>query len=145
MAKDMTWLKSYERERHSNEPNESWISSRFDIQGLGWRAASEIYLPELRMTLGKACNSLKKLWKNYKIAGRTGEYRDDIAWKIVRIESVLGIEKTEFSELEGMDLEAEMETGTGSGLTDGELSDEEVELRREELEDERENDEYSTL
>jgi hypothetical protein len=77
------WLMNYERMRlKSNTPNESWISSKYDIQGMPWQELQQIYLPELRMCWGPACNSLKKLWKSYKIAGRNGEPRLDIAWKI---------------------------------------------------------------
>ena len=74
------------------------------------------------MCWGPACNSLKKLWKSYKIAGRNGEPRGDFAWKIRNIQSAMGIEKSEFPELEGMDDE------------DQELTDEEIQLKREEKE-----------
>lgn len=58
------------------------------------------------------------MWKRYKIAGRTGEPRSDLAWKINQIQKAMGIEKSEFPELEGM-----------------ESTDEEIELRREEREE----------
>ena len=64
-----------------------------------------------------------KLWKSYKIAGRNGEPRRDIAWKINAIQKAMGIEKSEFPELE------EMET------SDGEMNDEEIQLRREDAGD----------
>src|SRR5215469_14540893 len=93
------WLQSYEKRRHSRrnskqhlkEPNESWISSKYDLQGTDWQTLQQMYLPELKMCFGPACNSLKKLWKSYKIAGRTGEPRSDIAWKINQIQDALGI------------------------------------------------------
>ena len=93
------WLQNYEKRRHSRrnskqhlkEPNESWISSKYDLQGTDWQTLQQMYLPELKMCFGPACNSLKKLWKSYKIAGRTGEPRSDIAWKINRIQDALGI------------------------------------------------------
>ena len=82
---------NYERMRlKSNTPNESWISTKYDIQGLPWQELQQIYLPELGMCT--ACNSLKKLWKSYKIAGR----HRDIAWKINAIQKTISIEKSEF-------------------------------------------------
>ena len=92
------------------------------------------------MTFGKACNSLKKLWKSYKIAGRTGEFRGDTAWKIRNIEFVLGINESEFPELEGMDDE-EMEIGSEESEGD-DWSEEDKQLRREERGDEQENDDW---
>ena len=115
---------NYERMRlKSNTPNESWISRKYDIQGLPWQELQQIYLPELGMCWGPACNSLKKLWKSYKIAGRNGEPRRDIAWKINAIQKAMGIEKSEFPELEGME------------TNDEEMTDEEIQLKREERED----------
>src|SRR5215469_3414094 len=117
------WLMNYERMRHkSNTPDESWISSKYDIQGMPWQELQQIYLPELRMCWGPACNSLKKLWKSYKIAGRTGEPRSDIAWKINTIQKAMGIQKSEFRELEGMEM-------------DEELTEEEIQLKRKEREE----------
>ena len=94
------WLVNYERLRHSKPSNKSWISSRYDIQGMHWQELQQLYLPELNMRWGPAVNALKKLWKSYKIAGRTGEPRSDLAWKINRV--AMGL-KSEFPELEGMD------------------------------------------
>jgi hypothetical protein len=116
------WLRNYERLRHSKQPNGSWVSSKYPIEGMHWRELQQIYLPELKMCWGPACNSLKKLWKSYKIAGRNGEPRGDFAWKIRNIQSAMGIEKSEFPELEGMDDEESEE----------ELTDEEVQAKREE-------------
>jgi hypothetical protein len=83
--------------------------------------AADIFA-RIKMCWGPACNSLKKLWKSYKIAGRNGEPRGDFAWKIRNIQFAMGIEKSEFPELEGMDDE------------DQELTDEEIQLKREEKE-----------
>jgi hypothetical protein len=47
------WLVNYERFRHSKRPNESWISSRYDIQGMHWQELQQLYLPELNMRWGK--------------------------------------------------------------------------------------------
>ena len=66
-----------------------------------WQELQQLYLPELNMRWGPAVSALKKLWKGYKIAGRTGEPRSDLAWKINRV--AMGLEKSEFPELEGMD------------------------------------------
>jgi hypothetical protein len=118
-----TWLTNYERLRHSKQPNESWISSKYDIQGMHWQELQQLYLPELNMRWGPAVSALKKLWKSYKIAGRTGEPRSDLAWKINQIQKAMGIEKSEFPELEGMETD------------DEESTDEEIELRREEREE----------
>ena len=74
------------------------------------------------MCWGPACNSLKKLWKSYKIAGRNGEPRRDTAWKINAIQKAMGIQKSEFPELDGMEM-------------DEELTEEEIQLKREERED----------
>src|SRR5215472_10140837 len=93
-------LRDYERSRHSKQPNESWISSRYDIQGMHWQELQHLYLPELNMRWGPAVSALKKLWKSYKIAGRTGELRSDLALKINRVQVIMGL-KSEFPELEG--------------------------------------------
>jgi hypothetical protein len=119
------WLMNYERLRHSKEPNESWISSKYDIEGMPWQELQQLYLPELKMCWGPACSALKKSWREYKIAGRNGEPRGDIAWRINRIQSAMGIEKSQFPELEGMNDEESEE----------ELTDEEIQLRREEKEE----------
>src|SRR5215469_7257433 len=118
------WLRDYERSRHSKQPNESWVSSKYDTQ-LPWKELQQTYIPSLHMNWGQCCSALKKSWKAYKIAGRNGEPRGDIAWRIRSIESALGIEKSEFPELEGMD--------------DEEMTDKEIQLKREEIEAEAEN------
>jgi hypothetical protein len=100
------WLHAYELRRCSEnpkEPSESWVSSKYDTQNMHWTQLQQVYLPELQMCWGPACNSLKKLWKSYKIAGRSGEVRSDIAWKIRNIERAMGIPESQFEELEGMD------------------------------------------
>src|SRR5262249_13357637 len=95
------WLINYERVRHSKQPNESWISSKYDIQGMHWQELQQIFLPNLNMNFGQAVSALKKSWKAYKIAGRSGEPRGDLAYRIVRIQDALGIEKSTFPELQG--------------------------------------------
>ena len=73
--------------------------------------------------VGGCISALKKLWKSYKIAGRNGEPRGDIAWNIRNLQGSLGIERSHFPELEGMDDDE-----------DQELTDEELQLKREEQE-----------
>ena len=75
------------------------------------------------MCWGPACSSLKKSWQAYKAAGRNGMYRADIAWRINTIQKAMGIEKSEFPELEGME------------TSDEEMTDEEIQLKKEERED----------
>ncbi len=133
LNKMQLWLRDYERSRHSKQPNESWISSKYDIQGLPWQELQQIYLPELGMCWGPACYLLKKLWKCYKIAGRNGEPRGDIAWKINRIQSSMGIEMSQFPELEGLnDFEEYQDRDQDLGKR---MTDEEIQLKREEMED----------
>lgn len=123
MREMQRWLQNYERSRHSKqlkEPNEHWVSSKYPIENMHWTELQQLYLPDIGMCWGSACSAIKKLWKSYKIAGRTGEPRSDIAWKIRNIQRAMGIPESQFEELEGMDDEEEA------------LSAEEVELQREE-------------
>jgi hypothetical protein len=131
------WLVNYERRRHPSEV----VSSKFDFQG-DWRELQQIYLPELGMHLGPAWNSLKKLWKSYKIAGRTGEPRSDTAWKINRLQVAMGLEKSDFPELEGMVLDDEWDEQDQGEELPPEWSAEDEQLRREEREAEQENDDW---
>jgi hypothetical protein len=103
--------------------SESWISSKYDTQG-HWQEVQQIWIPELQMNWGRAVSALRKSWTAYRIAGRNGEPRADLAYRIRSIQSSLGIEKSTFPELEGMDDEES-----------NEISDEETELRREEKEE----------
>ena len=90
------------------------------------------------MSWGPAVSALKKLWKSYKIAGRTGEPRGDIAWKINRLQSGMGIEKSTFPELEGMETDDE----ESQMSSDEELTrEEEVQLRNEENQENEEDEE----
>jgi Ran GTPase-activating protein (RanGAP) involved in mRNA processing and transport len=130
------WLVNYERLRHSKRPTESWISSRYDIQGMHWQELQQLYLPELNMRWGPAVSALKKLWKSYKIAGRTRESRSDLAWKINQIQKAMGIEKSEFPELDGIETDDEEST-------DEAVTREEIELRHEENEENEEEDDDS--
>ena len=114
------WLRNYDRRRlrhNPDTPNELWASSKYATQNMTWEEVSEIFISELDMTFGAAINSLKKLWKSYKIAGRTGEFRGDTAWKITQIQDALGIEKSIFPELEGMDVYDRAINGRGGSIT----------------------------
>ena len=126
------WIEGYGHRRLSRQPNESWLNSKYG--NMDWREARQIYLPSIGVNVGVAWNWLKKLWKSYKIAGRTGEPRRDIAWKINRLQAGLDLERSEFPELEGMPLD--------DGETHPEWSAEDEQLRREEIEAERENDDW---
>jgi hypothetical protein len=97
------WLRDYERSRHSKQPKElkeSWQSSKYDFSDPDVRLE---YVPEMGCSVGGCISALKKLWKSYKIAGRNGEPRGDIAWNIRNLQGSLGIERSHFPELEGMD------------------------------------------
>ena len=123
---DYRWLKRYERSRHSSkrQPNKSWASSKYDFTDPNVRLE---YVPEMSCSVGGCISALKKLWKSYKICGRTGEPRSDIAWNIRNLQGSLGlIERSNFPELEGEGMDNENE--------DRELTDEELQLKREEQE-----------
>jgi hypothetical protein len=54
------WLLNYERQRHSKqnkEPNDSWISSKYDTQNMHWQELQQLYLPELNMRWGPAVSA----------------------------------------------------------------------------------------
>jgi hypothetical protein len=93
---------------------------------------------------------LKKLWKSYKIAGRTGEVRSDIAWNIRNIQRAMGIPESQFEELEGMDdeeteaQEVEENWGFNSGISEesSELTELDKQLKREEQESQDEEDDW---
>ena len=97
----MQWLRDYERSRHSKQPNESWVSSKYDTQ-LPWKELQQTYIPSLHMNWGQCCSALKRSWKAYEIAGRLGEPRGDIAWRIRNIQTQMGIEISDFPELEAI-------------------------------------------
>jgi hypothetical protein len=95
------WLRNYERLRlNPDAPNDSWTSSKYDIEGMHWTELQQIFLPELEMCWGPACSALKKSWYSYKRAGKEGVYRGDIAFRINKIQNAMGIQKSEFPELD---------------------------------------------
>src|SRR5215469_10536906 len=123
MNKMQLWLRDYERSRlNKDAPNESWTSSKYDIEGMHWTELQQIYLPELGMCWGPACSALRKSWYAYKMAGHQGGYRADIAFRINRIQAAMGIPKIEFHELDPR-------------WVDEQLTEEEIQLRREDEED----------
>ena len=86
---------------------------------------------------------MKRSWLAYKLAGRNGMFRGDLAWRINRLKSAMGIERSNFPELEGINDEKSEEESDGewnvnfetnegmSELTD-EWSEEDKQLQREE-------------
>jgi len=114
------WLRVYERSRHSKQPNESWQSSKYDFSDPYVRLE---YVPEMGCSVGGCISGLKKLWKSYKIAGRNGEPRSWQAYSIRKIQGALGLELSSFPETEGM-------------MMDDEENNEELQLKREELQEE---------
>jgi hypothetical protein len=123
------WIEDYEgrRLRHSKqsrEPKEGWTSSKYPIENMHWTELQQLHLPTLGLNWGQACSSLKKLWRSYKAS--QNEPRGDIAWKIRNIQSAMGIEKSNFQELEWMEEESEEEIGNE------ELTTDEIAAKREE-------------
>jgi hypothetical protein len=103
------WLKDYERRRVGDNRvlNESWASSKYG--NIPWREAQLIWLPSVGMSLGKTWSRLKKLWRSYKIASSTGEYRTQTAYEIVKLQAALDIPRSDFPELEGVMSDYEFE------------------------------------
>jgi hypothetical protein len=124
------WLENYEykRTRHSKskEPNPNWVSSKYPIESMHWKEAQQIYLPEVRMNFGQAISAVKRSFQAYRIAGSRGEPRGDIAYRINRLQSAMGLEKSQFPELDGMD-DSEEESER-----DQELTYEEIQAKKEE-------------
>lgn len=129
------WLENYERTRHTREPwtKEMWISSKYDFQSMDWQDLQNLYLPEIRMRFGPACNKLKKLWIDYKSARKLGlSGSSQTAWEINRIQRSMGVEVTRFDELEAMG-EYENEDQDQEQLgSDEEWSIEDLQLKQEE-------------
>lgn len=105
---DSSNYSKYKKLKEPRQPNPNWISDKYDLQSM----TQETWIPELQCTYGGACSAFKKLWKKYKILGDKGEQRSDVAYNIVKIEAALGMEKSQFPELEHLDLDLEFpETG----------------------------------
>lgn len=127
------WLQRYENSRHNfgqpGQPNQSWASSKYDTQNMTWSEVSQIYVDDLGMTFGSAINSLKKLWFSYKTARKSGAYRADICYKINEVKKALGLPKSRFPELEGIEEE--------------ESDQEQAQLRAEEEAENQQEDEWN--
>ncbi|MGB8935578.1 MAG: hypothetical protein WCC17_10795, partial [Candidatus Nitrosopolaris sp.] len=66
MKEMQRWLRDYNRLRlDPDTTNESWVSSKYDIEGMHWTELQQIYLPELGMCWGPACSALRKSWYAY--------------------------------------------------------------------------------
>lgn len=75
------WIRDYERRkiRNDRQLNESWASSRYNTGD--WRQDQNVRLAS-GLTVGRSWWKLRRLWRKYKIIGREGGYRDDIAYQI---------------------------------------------------------------
>ena len=100
-------IRQYDRIRMGGAISEGWVSEKFPIQDMGWSAMKGVYIPELSMSFGQACSALKKSWRHYRILGREGAYRDDIGWRIQRIQQALGLERTQFEDQQSEEDEEE--------------------------------------
>jgi hypothetical protein len=114
------WLRQYERFRNNPDAKNdaSWLSSKYDLEGLYWDEIREIYIPELGICFGPSCEALRKSWYAYKRLGRDGGYRGDIAYRINKIQNALGFPMSEFPEL--------------GPWVDEEFSKEDIQLKKEE-------------
>ena len=70
---------------------------------------------------GSSVQRFEECWFAYKMAGKSGTYRGDIAWRINTIQNAMGIKKSEFPEL--------------PQRVGEELTKEEIQLRKEEEEE----------
>lgn len=134
------WLRDYE-ERRTNPDREfrmpsAWHSTKYDLENMDWNQIREIYLPEIQMSWGSACEAMRKSWFSYKMSKKEGDRGWDIILRINKIQRALGIPLTEFRD--GPDLswikqQLDLEEGTGV-----EPTSEDLELKFEEDHD-REN------
>lgn len=94
--------------KHSTQLKESWQSNKYDFSDPNVRLE---YVSEMGCSVGGCISALKRSWKAYRIAGRNGEpgLRSDLAYRIVSIQTALGIERSDFPELEGMNIDEELE------------------------------------
>jgi hypothetical protein len=129
------WLRNYERirteglDRQFKMPS-SWHSTKYPLETMTWDEIREIYVPEMQMTFGKCCESIRKSWYHYKMARKEGDKAWDIILRIARIERALGLEMIQFRDgppVEWVKQQLDMEEGTGV-----ESSSEDLELKYEE-------------
>ncbi len=97
-------IRQYDQSRHKEPkiPNESWATSKYGPNAMNWREAKEVYLPSVKMSVGKTWFRVRKLWQKYKIQGSTGQYRGDTAYEINRLLTALDLPRIDFPELEGV-------------------------------------------
>ena len=122
------WLRDYE-ERRTNPDIEfrmpsAWHSTKYDLESMSWNEIREIYLPEIQMTWGVACEAMRKSWFSYKMSKREGDRGWDIILRINRIQRALGIKMTEFRDgpdIEWVKQQLDLEEGTGVEPTSEDL------------------------
>ena len=139
---------NYERRRSKNRgPNEKWISNKYDLQG-HWQEVQQT-LTSIKgkdgrfLDIGEVMSALKRSWKAYKIAGRNGSYRTDIAYRINNLEDGLGIEKAIFPELDEMDVydEDQNQESREEIFDDPDMTrEEQLQIRKEERQDQLERE-----
>lgn len=127
MRKMTSWLKNYENrklDKQGWQSDESWQSNKYDFNDPSVRLE---YVPEMKCSVGGCISALKKNWRAFYIAGRNGEPRGDIAWRINHIQDALGLSLTEFYEYPGIYQSREEESNE-----DQDLTVEEIQAQREE-------------
>lgn len=78
---------------------ETWISWKFpEVEEMDWRAKQEFMIPELNMSWGKACGTLRKCWRGFHTSKRKGdeEKMNEYARRIVSIQQAMGIQEADF-------------------------------------------------
>jgi hypothetical protein len=102
----------------------AWHSTKYDLDNMDWNEIREIYLPEIQMSWGSACEAMRKSWFSYKMSKREGDRGWDIILRINRIQKALGIELTEFRDgpdIEWVRTQLDLEEGTGVEPTSEDL------------------------
>lgn len=101
------WLRQYDQLRtNPYEPNQSWTSTKFEIEGLRWDELKAIEIPDLLdqdgnpMNWGQACSALRKTWYRYKTEKRQGINVRPLAYRIKKIQRSMGITEAQFPELD---------------------------------------------
>ena len=126
------WLSRYEQMR--TDPYTSikgQLSSRFQLEGLSWSEIREIPIPELGegMNFGKSFEALRKTWYAYKRTRKDGLPAPDLAFRILKLQKFLGLPLSEFNELDRYG------GGSNNEWVNEELSNEDIQLKKEELVD----------
>ena len=101
-----SWLSRYDSERTNPfiiGGKGQLKSSKFDLENMSWIELREIPIPELGddMTFGKSLHMLKETWTSFKRYKKDGEFRPELALRIIKVQRALGFpEIAEFPELE---------------------------------------------